>query len=682
MTDRTGRFDEILLLEDNRSTTERLESANGGTPGFRPAITVRLHRINGTQSGIIGTRIYAANEIRSRRSARLDIVRDLLNGARSAGAKTVVVAGTSFGSSKPFLGALRDLELPFVVEILPSRSVTPAIGGGARQRAADLLGRGTWKAISVWAPDGVAVSYRAARLAVVDLPVGTGNLFAAQIGGIHGVHRGTIIGISSFDGPTEGLVQLVVHARWIRVAARRAKRKAEPASGTKPSGTASTIRARANITIARKQDARVRSTENNTCRCCPAAKGSLRKAAATLNVVELFAGAGGMGLGFLLAGKASGGYKIVYSGEANPIFVETLRKNHRFYDSSVVVHGGDRTPPTVAAADLRDSRVLDEADAAARERGGTHVVIGGPPCQGFSTANRNSWSRRNPNNELIEVFIRYVERLRPLAFLMENVQGILWTQDALGATSAVDVVERRMDAAGYKLFPKLVDAAWYGVPQNRARFFLMGLHRDLGYVEEDFGDQGPYPARTHGTKLQPVVTVRDAIADLPPIGNGYSVEASAYAGTSKHMQANAFLRYVREGSEQDVIFDHVTSRHADYVIDRYRRIPAGGNWESIRDSLTNYANVSRTHSNIYRRLRWDEPSITIGHYRKSMLIHPSQHRGLSLREATRLQSFPDWFRLAGTVDGTPGGLVHKQQQIANAVCPLVTKAIAEYILAL
>jgi site-specific DNA-cytosine methylase len=123
----------------------------------------------------------------------------------------------------------------------------------------------------------------------------------------------------------------------------------------------------------------------------------------------------------------------------------------------------------------------------------------------------------------------------------------------------------------------------------------------------------------------------------------------------------------------------VTSKHADYVIDRYRKIPAGGNWEDIRDELTNYAEVSRTHSNIYRRLRWDEPSITIGHYRKSMLVHPSQHRGLSLREAARLQSFPDWFRFAGTANGDAGGLVHKQQQLANAVCPLVTKAVAELI---
>jgi site-specific DNA-cytosine methylase len=98
--------------------------------------------------------------------------------------------------------------------------------------------------------------------------------------------------------------------------------------------------------------------------------------------------------------------------------------------------------------------------------------------------------------------------------------------------------------------------------------------------------------------------------------------------------------------------------------------------------MSNYTAVERTHSNIYRRLEWDKPSITIGHYRKSMLVHPAQDRGLSLREACRLQSFPDWFRFAGTEDGRPGGLMHKQQQLANAVSPLLSKAIAEFILEL
>ena len=279
--------------------------------------------------------------------------------------------------------------------------------------------------------------------------------------------------------------------------------------------------------------------------------------------------------------------------------------------------------------------------------------------------------------------MRYVEKLRPLAFLMENVQGMLWTRDAKRDLSVVDVIEDRLKAAGYALFPKLLDAAWYGVPQHRTRYFLMGLHRDLGYGAEDFGDQGPYPHPSHGTCQQPLVTVKEAIRDLPRITNGHFVERSPYdEPSSENLKRNAFLRYVREGCDEDTVFDHVTSRHADYVIERYRRIRQGENWENIREMLGNYADASRTHSNIYRRLVWKEPSITIGHYRKSMLVHPSQARGLSLREASRLQSFPDWFRFAGTPDGRPGGLVHKQQQLANAVCPLVTKAIAEYMLRL
>ena len=144
---------------------------------------------------------------------------------------------------------------------------------------------------------------------------------------------------------------------------------------------------------------------------------------------------------------------------------------------------------------------------------------------------------------------------------------------------------------------------------------------------------------------------------------------------------NPFLRRMRAHARQNVVFDHVTSCHAQYVIERYRRIPPGGNWEDIRKLMTNYTAIGRTHSNIYRRLEWDETSITIGDYRKSMIVHPAQHRGLSVREAARLQSFPDWYRFSGG-QNSPGGLMHKQKQLANAVCPLVTQAFAEFILRL
>lgn len=314
-------------------------------------------------------------------------------------------------------------------------------------------------------------------------------------------------------------------------------------------------------------------------------------------------------------------------------------------------------------------------------------MIGGPPCQGCSNANRNSWHSSNPHNQLIDVFLTYVEKLRPLVFLMENVQGILWTPKKSRSSSQLSILEhfsQRMRAAGYLVFPKLVDAVWYGVPQHRNRFFILGISCDLGYAADHFGSWGPFPCPTHGPGTdRAYVTSRDALGDLPRIWNGCDQSKMDYEEPSVGaLERNWFLRTMRDGAPTGIIWDHVTSRHAPYVIERYRHIPPGGNWEDIAARLTNYADIERTHSNIYRRLNWGEPSITIGHYRKSMLVHPNQDRGLSLREASRLQSFPDWFRFAGSLSGEDGGLTHKQQQLANAVCPLVTKALAEYILQL
>jgi site-specific DNA-cytosine methylase len=272
--------------------------------------------------------------------------------------------------------------------------------------------------------------------------------------------------------------------------------------------------------------------------------------------------------------------------------------------------------------------------------------------------------------------------------LMENVQGMLWTSPAgtmqLRHNTMADYVARRLAGIGYLIFPKILDAARYGVPQHRSRLFVLGIHRDLGYALDDFGEHGPFPHPTNGPGTDyPYITVRDAIADLPAVGNGaLDVEVRYTAPPDADLRANAFLRRMRAQASPNVIFDHVTSRHADYVIQRYRRIPPGGNWQDIMEMMTNYTAIDRTHSNIYRRLKWDETSITIGDYRKSMIVHPAQHRGLSVREAARLQSFPDWYRFSGGPNGSEGGIMHKQKQLANAVCPLVTQALAEFILLL
>lgn len=394
-----------------------------------------------------------------------------------------------------------------------------------------------------------------------------------------------------------------------------------------------------------------------------------------------------MGLGFLLAGQEGRHYRLVFSGEVHPIYVETLRRNHKILAEVVRPERPDAVPQQVKPLDLRAAEAVRQAEAECRAVDGIDVLVGGPPCQGFSSANRNSGHSTNPHNELVEVFLTYVEKLRPRVFLMENVQGIVWTPKDARSHDPLSVAEhftQRTERAGYLVFPKLLDAVWYGVPQHRNRFFLLGISSDLGYGADDFGSWGPFPYPTHGPgTARPYTTVRHAIGDLPSIENGHSTAETEYRSlTAKRLRENQFLRSMRAGAPEGVIWDHVTSRHAEYVIERYRRIPEGGNWQDIADMLSNYADIERTHSNIYRRLVWDEPSVTIGHYRKSMLVHPNQDRGLSLREACRLQSFPDWFRFAGSTDGGSGGLTHKQQQIANAVCPLVTKAIAEFILRL
>jgi DNA-cytosine methyltransferase len=684
----------IFVVEDNAARSNRRSIAGVTDPG-RTSVLLQLHKIGAAGPVVVAQRRYRTGK--RRKTRRVELALQLLNDSlRARQSRCVIVAGTAYGSNEAFVAGLIARSLDFATEIRPStRLITlddrSRSGRKKPVTARALLRDAAWKKFKIRVPGADAIiDYYAADLGNVRLGRGTmARLVAAQTGGISGLHRGTVFFLTSQRDPNlKRVLQMVGWARWIRPAVRREERKdtAAAKSGAPdrvvPGGTS--ISVRANIHLGRRQDESTRWEDLKAAQTPTATRGvfaSLKR----INVVELFAGAGGMGLGFLLAANNRARYRLVYSGEAHPIYSQTLKRNH---DEWRRLRGRrDDTPKEVRPVDLRTLAAFNEIKARVKECGGAHLLIGGPPCQGFSSANRNSWHGANPNNDLVRVFMRYVQTLQPLIFLMENVQGILWTPRT-GQRSNASVVhhlERRFAAMGYTVFPKLLDAVWYGVPQHRSRFFLLGIRSDLGYSREDFGEWGPYPLPTHGPGTErPYVTVRDAIRDLPAIGNGHEKDLLRYNSGSTRVSSarNDFLRLMRSGARGAFLSDHVTSRHADYVIDRYRAIPPGENWEAISDKLTNYTAVQRTHSNIYRRLTWDEPSITIGHYRKSMLVHPRQHRGLSLREASRLQSFPDWFRFAGSANGNGGGLVHKQQQLANAVCPLVTKAIAEFVLTL
>ncbi|QLE40446.1 DNA cytosine methyltransferase [Nostoc sp. C052] len=451
----------------------------------------------------------------------------------------------------------------------------------------------------------------------------------------------------------------------------------------------SRVRYRANIKLSKEQDQQLNSSlylgDEDT-----SLYGALTESRNDLRIVELFAGAGGMGVGFLMAGTQKKGFRIIHSAEINPIYLKSLETNYKYFSNNSANRLEDCIPSEFNPVDLTKRHDFQLVQEAVKKSDGVDLVIGGTPCQGFSQSNRSNWDAKNSYNQLVEYFIECSLELAPKAILLENVQGILWTPRSNKSKNkrkltVVDYIARKFADAGYVLFPAVLDAAWYGVPQHRNRFFLLALHQDLGYTVDHFGEWGAFPLPTHGAMgTYNYVTVKEAIADLPIVANGEGRVIQDYdEPTQEQLSSNLFLQQMRQMATPDIIEGHVISKQADYVIERYRHIPAGGNWKNIRHMMTNYSDIDKTHSNIYRRLRWDEPSITIGNYRKSMIIHPEQNRGLSLREASRLQSLPDWFTFCGSTNNSQSlGIMHKQQQLANTVSFLLTLAIAQYILKL
>ncbi len=686
-----GSRSPILLVEDNAARSGRRELKVRGKNGCAP-ILIRLHRIMGDTVEVLSERSYrVGSKQRRQQSGRASIALQLLDEAAPFKQKTLVVVGSAYSSDREFLKGVSQRNIGFVAELRPSTKVRMIVAEGRLPSLSNVvevskvLDSAVWEQQSIWLPQlARCVQCRIAELGAFRMGLEhTTRLFAVDVGAIDGFHRGTIIGASTDEhADIVNLIRALYWARWIRPLVRRRERTSHRSPNLFSRDNLA-LRYRSNITLAQLQDQSPLETLEAPDRSIN--PGRLMAGSAVLNVAELFAGAGGLGLGFLMAKRKERSFRLVFSGELHPIYAETLRINHQYFARKYSRNHSDPVPQSIQPINLNRTKAIDQVTTIAHQTGGVDVLIGGPPCRGFSSANRNSWSSNNPHNQMVNIFMRYVEKLSPRVFLMENVQGIVWTAKNGKAHARISVAEhisQRMRNAGYLVFPKLLDAVWYGVPQYRTRFFVLGIHKDVGYSAEEFGAWGPFPAATHGpTTERPYITVREAMSDLPAVGNGHGLHEMEYSGPpSSALVVNSFLRQMRLGAPKNRILDHVTSRHADYVIERYKRIQPGGNWQDIVEMMSNYADVERTHSNIYRRLEWDKPSITIGHYRKSMLVHPSQNRGLSLREACRLQSFPDWFRFAGTNDGRSGGLMHKQQQLANAVCPLLSKRIGEFIL--
>lgn len=325
------------------------------------------------------------------------------------------------------------------------------------------------------------------------------------------------------------------------------------------------------------------------------------------SVVSLFSGAGGLDIGFMRAG-----YNIVWANDFDKNACDTYRRNlgDHIHCGSILDVDVDKIP----SCDL---------------------IIGGPPCQGFSTIGKRVSSdpkkrkAHDPRNELVITYAQIIRRMRPKFIVMENVKGILTRNGG----SYIKTVLSELRDAGYTVDYRIVNMADYGVPQIRERVIILGnrLGLPVSFPPPDHSEDG-------AGGLAPWTTCGDAISDLAAIGD-------------------------------DVAFNHVALKHTPTNIARYRMIPEGGRMPESELPAEIYR---KNFGNTFKRLHHAKPALTMVPGNDAFPIHPTLDRSLTVREAARIQTFPDSMVFCGN---------RRQQghQVGNAVPPLFAEKLARFL---
>lgn len=371
-------------------------------------------------------------------------------------------------------------------------------------------------------------------------------------------------------------------------------------------------------------------------------------------MLDLFAGAGGFSLGFKWAGFRSA-MAIDFFQQA----IETLESN--FGDEGTIVLKKNLF--------RFKGKQLQEYMEQNQIRAGFDVIIGGPPCQGWSKVGRGKLRslkegldrkklENDPRNRLYKVYLDHIRTFQPKVAVMENVPGMLSHR----GRNIAELVAQGMGAAGYRVSWKLLKASDYGVPQFRERLFFVGVRTDL-----DIEFQFPQAVDEQGGAAFPLATVWDAISDLPIIRNGAKKWVREYK--SKNIVSD-FAELMRKGAEPGLIHDHVCRTQNGQDLEAFRLMKQGGKYIDLPAKYKRYRDD--IFEDKYRKLRWSRPSGCVtAHLSKDCYthIHPSQARTISVREAARFQSFPDCFHFSGNMG-------NKFQLIGNAVPPLLSEKIA------
>ncbi|PLS75752.1 MAG: hypothetical protein CYG61_05455 [Actinobacteria bacterium] len=382
-----------------------------------------------------------------------------------------------------------------------------------------------------------------------------------------------------------------------------------------------------------------------------------RPEALGLQAIDLFSGAGGLTQGFRAAG-----FDVTLALDNDPESCETYLLNHPDVDVACA--------PATA---LRAREILRRAG------GHVDVVIGGPSCQGFSTAGRKFRPARggfvrvgDDRNKLWEQMFKVVRTVQPRAFLMENVPGL----QSFRSGQFGERVLREFTRLGYTMHTQVLLAADYGVPQLRRRVFIVGLRdaefqfpegEHLGGWRRDTLDL--WEARRQELGRLPHVTCWEALSDLPRLDDG-GVPIRGYPAEATSPYA-LMLR-----ADSDKLRDHLRPPIGEKHLQLVRHVPPGGTWRDIPPHLLpdRFRGMRRTDStNLIGRLDPNRPAYTITTQFHNVTTgcntHPFEDRALSLREAARLQSFPDSYRFVGSFRS-------KARQVGNAVPPLLAEALA------
>lgn len=375
----------------------------------------------------------------------------------------------------------------------------------------------------------------------------------------------------------------------------------------------------------------------------------------TWTVFDLFCGTGGFSYGMEHSGAP---FSTRFGIDVLSVATETFRLNHK--------------AAAAMCGDIRKVRRGDVNGATKLNRGKVDVIVGGPPCQGFSSIRPfRSVNEDDPRNSLFEEYASFVNYFRPNVFVIENVVGLATHKNG----STIESMQECFHALGYDCEWRLLNAAHFGVPQKRERLIMIGAQRGarlrfpeathyhdgstIGYRDRSkvLGPNKPDLFRS-APCLEPAVTVMDAIGDLPPV----------VAGDSKDVYLREPLNdYQRERRNRaSKLTLHSATAHGRRMLEIIRH--SGKNISSIPKHL-----ISSGFSSCYSRLSGNEPSVTLTvnfvHPASNRCIHPTQHRALTPREGARIQSFDDTFAFAGN-------RTQVVKQIGNAVPPLLGHAIA------